>query len=149
MFSFQLAKRLNSQNRKGSEFINELININLYMIIGNYNLNNWVSTPRKWKFWHYFSSIHDYWTPITWNSLVHNSWGEMERCEKRVFKLLKMRKKKISWNIKTKCITDFILKLGLRVWSIIFLITGWAHKSQTFTLISIKIMRILKYLVHT
>jgi len=32
--------------------------------------------------------------------------GEMERCEKRAFQLLKMRKK-ISGNIKTKCITDF------------------------------------------
>jgi len=33
----------------------------------------------------------------------------MEQCEKRAFKLLKMRKKKISWNIKTKSVTDFLL----------------------------------------
>ena len=50
-------------------------------------------------FWLYFSSLHEYWPPSTWNSLVYTSWGEMERCEKRAFQLLKMRIKKISWNI--------------------------------------------------
>jgi len=67
-----------------------------------------VSTPSKWIFLLYFSPFHDFWNPSTWISLVHSSWCEMERCEKRAFQLLKMRKKKISWNIKTKCITDFI-----------------------------------------
>ena len=42
-------------------------------------------------------------------SLVHNTLGEMEWCEKRAFQLLKMRKMKVSWNIKTKCVTDFLL----------------------------------------
>ena len=68
-----------------------------------------ISTSRNCCFWIYFCSLHDYWPPRTWNSLVHTSWGEMKRCEKRDFQLLKMRKKKSSWNIKTKCVTDFLL----------------------------------------
>ena len=35
--------------------------------------------------------------------------GEMELCEKRAFQLLQMRKTKISLNIKTKSITNFLL----------------------------------------
>jgi len=58
-----------------------------------------VSTTLKCCFWLYFSSLHDYWNPSTWNPLVHISWGQMERCEKRAFQLLKMWKNKISWNI--------------------------------------------------
>jgi len=68
-----------------------------------------ILTPRKYSFLLYFSSLHDYWPPTTLISLVHNSLGEMEPWEKRAFQLLKMRKKKISWNIKTKCVTDFLL----------------------------------------
>jgi len=68
-----------------------------------------VSTPRNWSFLLYFSSFHDYWPPTTLISLVYNSLGEMEWCEKRAFQLHKMRKLKISWNIKTKCVTDFLL----------------------------------------
>jgi len=40
-----------------------------------------VSTKRKLRFLLYFNSLHDYWPPITWKSLLHSSWGEMERCE--------------------------------------------------------------------
>ena len=57
-----------------------------------------------------------------------------------------MRKKKIIWNIKTKCVTDFYWQLGLRAWRIILVITWGAHKRQMFTLISIKLMWILKFL---
>jgi len=32
-----------------------------------------VSTPRKWAFCLYFSSIHDYWPPKTRYSSVHNA----------------------------------------------------------------------------
>jgi len=32
-----------------------------------------VLTPRKWSFLLYFSSLHDYWLSIIWNSLVHTS----------------------------------------------------------------------------
>ena len=67
-----------------------------------------VSNSRKCCFSLYLSSLHDYWPRVTWNSLVHTSWGEMERCEKRAFQLLKMRKK-VRWNIKTKRVTDFLL----------------------------------------
>ena len=67
-----------------------------------------VSTSRKCHFWLYFISLQDYGPPSTWNPLVHTSWGEMEQCEKRAFQLLKMRKR-ISSNIKTKCVTDYLL----------------------------------------
>jgi len=62
-----------------------------------------VSTSLKCCFWLYFCSLHDYWAPSKRSSLVHTSWGEMERCEKRAFQLNKMQKK-ISWHTKTKCL---------------------------------------------
>ena len=68
-----------------------------------------VSTPRKWSFLLYFRSFHDYWPPTSLISLVHNSLGEMKWCEKRAFQLLKIRKMKVRWNIKTKCVTDILL----------------------------------------
>ena len=86
---------------------------------------------------------------LTYQHLKHFSTylvGEMERFEKRAYQPHKMRKKKTSWNIKTKCITDFLLTAGLREWRIILLITRWAHNSQRFALISKKIMRIGKFL---
>jgi len=96
--SFQLATWLNSQNTNETEFINEISHINLYMSIGNGTIA--VSNRREWSFWLYFSSLHNYWHPSTWKSLVQTSWGEMNRCEKRAFQLLKMRKKEICWNKK-------------------------------------------------
>jgi len=53
-----------------------------------------VSTPWKWGFLLHFSSLHDYWPPSTWNSLVHTSWGEINRCERRVFSSSKCEKRK-------------------------------------------------------
>jgi len=53
-----------------------------------------ISTSRKCWFWIYFSILYDYWVPSIWNSFVHTSCGEMERWEKLVFQLLKMRKRK-------------------------------------------------------
>ena len=138
LLSFQLATRLNSQNTNETEFINEIWHINfLWILVFPIGIVE-VSTSRKCCFWIYFSSLHDYWPPSTWNSLVRTPWGEMERCEKRALQLLKMRKKKISLNIKTNWKTDFVWQLGLLVWSIILVITWWAHKRQTFTLITIK-----------
>ena len=58
----------------------------------------------------------------------------MEWCEKRK-----------SAETKSKCVTDFLLTV-LRVWRIILVITRTAHKRQTLTLISIKLMWILKFL---
>ena len=107
-----------------------------------------VSTPRKSSFLLYFSSFHDYWPPTTLISLVHNSLGKMEWCEKRDFQLLKMRNRKVSRNIKTKCVTDIYWQLGLRVWRIELVISWGAHKRQTLTLISIKLMWILIFLLH-
>ena len=82
------------------------------------------STLKKWIFLLYSSSLHYYWPPSNWNSLEHTAWVEMERCEKRAFQLLKMRKKLISWTIKAKCVTAFFGQLCLRVWRIILVITG-------------------------
>ena len=113
----------------------------------NINISNWHNSrfdSTKMKFLLYISSLHDYWPPTTWISLVHNSLGEIEWFVKRALQLLKMRKKKVSWNIKTKCVTDFLLT-GLRVWRITIVITWWAHKRQTFTLISIKLMWFVKF----
>jgi len=107
--SFQLATRLNSQNTNKTEFINELWHINcIWLLLFPIGIIE-VSTPRKWLFWLYFSSLHEYWLTSTWNYLVHSSWGEMASCEKRGFLLLKMPKKKISWNTKSKCVTEFLL----------------------------------------
>jgi len=50
------------------------------------------STSPNCCFCLYFSSLHCYWHPSTWNSLLHSSGGKMERCEQRAFQLLKMRK---------------------------------------------------------
>ena len=135
MPSFQLVTQINSQNRNETVFINVLWHIILYMNIGISNWHNWIFDPRIWSFLLYFSSLHDFWLPSTWKSLVRTSLGEMERCELRALQLLKMRKKKISWYIKTKCLTDFFRQLGLREWRIILFITRWAHNRQTCSLI--------------
>ena len=128
---FQVATRLNSQKQMKLSLLMNSYSL-IFMNIRISNSHKEVSTTRKCCFWLYFSSLHDYWPTSTWNSLVHTSWCEMERCEKRAFQLLKMRKKVISWNIKTKCVIEFLLT-GLQVCRIILDITRWAHKRQTFT----------------
>ena len=106
--SFQLVTGLNSQNRNETSLLMNS-DINLYMnnCISNWHNSSFNST--KMNFLIYFSSLHDYWPPTTLISLVHNSLGETEWFEKSAFQLLKMRKMKVSWNIKTKCVTDFLL----------------------------------------
>ena len=42
----------------------------------------------------------------------------------------------------------FYWQLGLRVWRIILVISWWAHKRQTFTLISMKLMWYLTFFLH-
>ena len=107
--SFQLVTRLNSQNRnETSLLINSGTLICIWILAFPIGIIQ-VSTPRKWSFLLYFSSFHNYWSPTTLISLVHNSLGEMEWCEKRAFQLLKMRKMKVRRNIETKCVTDFLL----------------------------------------
>ena len=106
--SFQLVTRLNSQNRNETiTLMNSDTLICIWILAFKFGIIQ-VSTPRKWSFLLYFSSFHDYWPPTTLISLLHNSCV-MEWCEKCTFQLLKMRKMKISWNIKTTCVTDFLL----------------------------------------
>ena len=96
--SFQLVTRLNSQNRNEKFLLmksDKLICI--WMLVFPIGIIQ-VLTTRKWSFLLYFSSLHDYRTPTTLISWVHNSLGEMEWCEKRAFQLLKMRKMKLIWN---------------------------------------------------
>jgi hypothetical protein len=107
--SFQLDTRLNSQNRNETSLLmNADTLICIWILVFPIGIIE-VSTSHKCCFRLYFSSLHDYWPPSTWNYLVHSSWGETERCEKRAFQLVKMRKTKISWNIKPKCETDYLL----------------------------------------
>ena len=107
--SFQLVTRINSRTEMKLSLLiyyDTLFCIRI-MVFPIGIIEN--STPRIWSFLHHFSSLHDIWPPSTLNSLVYTSWGEMGRCVKRSFQLLKMRKKKISWNIISKCITDLLL----------------------------------------
>ena len=106
---FELVTRLNSQKRKQTiSLMNSDTLIWIWMLPFPIGISQ-VSTPRKWIFLLYFSSLHDYWPPTTLISWVHNSLAEMEWCEKRAFQLLKLRKMKVIWNIKTKCVTNFLL----------------------------------------
>jgi len=45
------------------------------MNIGVSNWSNWSFDLTNMKFFLYFSSLHDFWPPSTWNSLLHTSWG--------------------------------------------------------------------------
>ena len=108
--SFQLVIRLNSQNRNETSLLIISDTLNCIWILAFPIGIIQVSTQRKWSFLRYFSSFHDYWPPTTLISLVHNSLSQNEWCENRAFQLLKMRKMKVSRNIKTKCVTDFLLK---------------------------------------
>ena len=109
LHSFQLVTRLNSQNRNETSLLmNSDTLICIWILAFPIGIIQ-VSTPRKRSFLLHISSLHDYWTPNTLISLVHNSLGEMEWFVTRAFQLLKMRKMKVIWNIKTKCVTDFLL----------------------------------------
>ena len=107
--SLQLVTRLNSQNRNETSLLmNSDTLICIWILAFPISIIQ-VSTPRKWSFLLHFGSLHDDWPPTTLISLEHNSLGETEWCEKRAFQLLKMRKMKVSWNIRTKCETDILL----------------------------------------
>ena len=96
--SFQLVTQLNSKNRNETILLITSDTLICIWILAFPIGINQVSTPRKWSFLLYFSSFHDYWSPTTLISLVHNSLGEMEWCEKRTYQLFKMWKMKVSWN---------------------------------------------------
>ena len=103
LHSFQLVKGLNSQNRNETSLLMNSDTLICIWILAYFKF----SSPRKWRFLFYFSSLQDYWPPTTLIS-EHNSLGEMEWCEKRAFQLHKMRKMKVSWNINAKFVTDFL-----------------------------------------
>jgi hypothetical protein len=119
----------------------------LWILVFPIGIIEYTTSPKR-CFWLYFSFLHDYWPPSYWNTLVHTSWGEMDRCEKRAFKLLKMRKKKISWNIKSKCVTGFLLKVrssSMKDYTFHFVVS----KLKTNVYITFKkSMRILKFFVY-
>ena len=82
---FQFVARLNSQNRNETSLLMKSdILICLWILVFPNGIIQ-VSTPRKRSFFLYFKSLRDYWTPTTLISLVHNSLGEIERCEKVLF----------------------------------------------------------------
>ena len=106
--SFQLVTRLNSQNRNETSLLMKS-DINLYMNISISNWHNSSFDSTKMKYFTLFQFLTRLLTSTTLISLVHNSLFETDWCEKSAFLLLKMRKMKVSWNIKTKCVTDFLL----------------------------------------
>ena len=106
---FHLVTRLNTQNKNETSLLmNSDTLICIWILVIPIGIIQ-VSPSQKWSFLIYFSSLHDYWPPTTLTSLVQSSLSKMERCEKRAFQFLKMRKMEISWNIKTKCVTEFLL----------------------------------------
>jgi len=107
--SFQLVTRLNSQNRNETILLMNTDTLICIWIMSFTIGIIQVSTTRKWIFLLYFSSLHDNWPPTTLISWVHNSLAEMKWCEKRAFQLHKKRKMKVIWNIKIKCVTNFLL----------------------------------------
>ena len=63
--SFQLVTRLNSQNRNETSLLmNSDTLICIWILAFPIGIIQ-VSTPRKWSFLLYFSSLHDYWPPTT------------------------------------------------------------------------------------
>ena len=94
--SFQLVKRLNSQNRNETILLmNPETLICVWMLSFPIGIIQ-VSTPRKWSFLLYFSSLHDSWPLTTLNAWVHNSLGEMEWSENLLFSFSKCEKRKSS-----------------------------------------------------
>ena len=130
--SFQLVTGLNSQNRNETSSLMNSDTLICIWILAFPSRIIQVSTPRKWMLLIYFSSFNDYWHPTTLISLVHNSLGEMEWCEKRAFQLLKMRKMKVILNIKTKCVTNILLTVRSSSMKDYTVITPWAQKTNVY-----------------
>ena len=108
MPTFQLLTRLNSQNRNETSLLMNSDTLICIWILAFPIGIILVSTPQKWSFT-LFQFLTRLLTSTTLISLVHNSLGETEWCEKSASQLLKMRKKKGTWNIKIKCVTGFLL----------------------------------------
>ena len=92
--SFELTTSLNSQNTiKLCLLMNPDTLICLWILVYPIGIIE-VSTSRKCCFWLYFSSLHDYWPPCTWNLLVHTSWGKMVDVKNGIFSSWKCEKRK-------------------------------------------------------
>jgi len=98
---FRFAARLNSQNPYETEIHNESWHINLYTNNGISNWHIWNIDPMKMKILPSFQFVTRLLTPNTRNSLVHNSWNEMEQCEKRAYSSSKCEKWTSAENKKT------------------------------------------------
>ena len=91
--SFHFATRFNSQNANETEtLMNPDTLICLWIFVFPIGIIE-VSTSRKCWFWLEYSSLHNYWTPSTWNSLVHTSWGEVNDVKNVIFSFSKCENK--------------------------------------------------------
>ena len=139
--SFYLATRLNSQNTNETEFINDHCHINLFMNIGVTIGIIEVSTSRNF----FFTLFHFLTRLFTSKHLKRFSTylvGRMERCDKNVLFSSSKFEKKNQLEHKIQVRNRLFFTVRSSSMKIIPFITWWAHKRQTFTLISIKIMRI-------
>ena len=107
--SFQLVTRINSQNRNETDYINVFWLLFCIWILV-FPLVIIEFGPHEHEVFYFFQFLTRFLNSKNLKIFSTYLVGKMERCEKRPFLLLKMRKK-ISWNIKTKCITDFILAI--------------------------------------
>jgi hypothetical protein len=73
LLSFQIATRLNSQNnmKMGSRIKSDTL-ICIWILVIPFGIIE-DTTPRKWSFWLYTSSLHDYWPPSPWN--ISRGWN--------------------------------------------------------------------------
>ena len=145
--SFQLVTRLNSQNWNETSLLRNS-NTNLYMNISISNWDNSSFDSKKMTFFTLFQFLTRLLTSNHINLISTLLVGQNGVMWKTCFSASQNAKNESQLKHKTNCVTDFYWQLGLRVWSIILEITWWAHKRQTFTLILIKFMWILKFFVY-
>ena len=107
--SFQIVTQINSQSRYEIVFINVLWHINLYMNIGISNWHNWSFDTTIRRFYTLFQFLTRFLTSEYVKSFSTYFVRRNGAVWIRGFQLLKRRKKKINWNIKTKCITNVLL----------------------------------------
>ena len=108
LLSFQIVTRINSQNRNQTVFINVFLLITLYM---NMSISNWHYSSLERTNMLFFTLFQFLTRFLTYKNLTFVSTylvvqnGAMW---KTCFSVPQNAKKN-SWNIKTKCITDFLL----------------------------------------
>ena len=88
----QLVTRLNSQNRNKTSLLkNSDTLICIWILAFPIGIIQF-STPRKWIFLLYFSSLHDYWSPTTLISLVQTPWAKWSDVKNVLFSFSKFEK---------------------------------------------------------